>query len=389
MPDSDSSPPKTTTNNHRLCDNCNNSTAILYCRADTAKLCLSCDRHIHSTNPLFTKHTRSLLCDTCHSSPASIFCSTHALVHCQNCDWETHNNNNNPSLVHDRRPLEGFNGCPSVSDLLVVFGCQDLGKKGVFIGGDGSGKLAPTTVPRQPHVRPRGDWRGVLFTMSHAGIAALIARVVCRMPIIQDRYSPYYTGLPCYTNRNAALGAYKDELLQQLRDLAKSDPNVDGGQEMIKPINEFPPALDFLLQGSGFEHKFEENANSSYETNTFQWCPDGSDAGDLEFYPDQLVGQNGDGSCIVPDEKFINIHNLSHVNANYEDQSHHTVAENTHVFHGVGLREINTQERETALTRYKEKKKSRRYDKHIRYESRKVRAESRTRIRGRFAKMDR
>lgn len=29
-----------------------------------------------------------------------------------------------------------------------------------------------------------------------------------------------------------------------------------------------------------------------------------------------------------------------------------------------------------------------RYDKHIRYESRKVRAESRTRIKGRFAKID-
>ncbi|KAJ0742683.1 putative transcription factor C2C2-CO-like family [Helianthus annuus] len=359
MPDS---PPPPDTTNNRLCDNCNHSPALLYCRADTAKLCLSCDREIHSTTPLFTKHTRSLLCDTCSTSPASIFCSTHAFVHCNNCDWETHNNS---SSSHDRRPLEGFTGCPTVFDLLSYLGFDDLSG----CGGDGGG-FEDYLVWETPGFVSLDD-----LIVSSGGDHNYQAMGVPPLP----------------KNRNAAFGAYKEEFLNQLRELAKSEPNVDNGQEMVKPINEFPPTQNFILHGSGFEHKFEENANSSYETNnTFQWCPDGTDAGDPEFYSDQLIGHNADDrSCIVPDEKFISIHSASHISANCEGQSHHTVAENTQVFHSVGVREINTQERETALTRYKEKKKSRRYDKLIRYESRKVRAESRTRIRGRFAKMDR
>lgn len=124
----------------RLCDHCNESTALLYCRADSAKLCFSCDREVHSTNQLFTKHTRSQLCDACDDSPASIFCSTESCVLCQNCDWERHNLSLSP--VHDRRPLEGFTGCPCLTELLTIVGFEDVSKKDLILseesgGGDG------------------------------------------------------------------------------------------------------------------------------------------------------------------------------------------------------------------------------------------------------------
>ncbi|XP_042475843.1 zinc finger protein CONSTANS-LIKE 13-like isoform X1 [Macadamia integrifolia] len=113
----------------RLCDFCNESLAILYSRADTAKLCFSCDREVHLGNPLFRKHTRSLLCDCCDSKPASIFCSTENIVLCQNCDWETHGV---LSSLHDRRPLEEFSGCPSVTDFSSIFGFDDVGDKSLL-----------------------------------------------------------------------------------------------------------------------------------------------------------------------------------------------------------------------------------------------------------------
>lgn len=386
MPDSppiEHSHGETTGIPRRPCDFCNKSTAILYCRADTAKLCLSCDREVHSTNQLFTKHTRSLLCDSCDSSPAAIFCSTDAAVHCQNCDWETHNktnsNSNSPS-THDRRPLEGFTGCPSVSDLLSILGFEDSSKKGVLLGGDegsnsyGSGDGFPDYL--------------VWDTPSFVSLDDLI---------VSSGSDHNYQAMgvpPLPKNRNAALGIYKDELIRQLRELAKSEPNVDDVQDMIKPVSEFQPTVtteNIRPEGrsSGFEHKLEQKMYSSYEANTFQWCHDGCDVGGQEFSSDQLVGHNNEINCLVPDEKLYPVHSSSHANANTEGQLHdHTVvAENVRLFPVV--REINSQERETAISRYKEKKKSRRYDKHIRYESRKVRAESRTRIRGRFAKLDR
>lgn len=48
--------------------------------------------------------------------------------------------------------------------------------------------------------------------------------------------------------------------------------------------------------------------------------------------------------------------------------------------------EMLAQNRGNAMQRYKEKKKNRRYDKHIRYESRKARADTRKRVKGRFVK---
>ncbi|XP_031279480.1 zinc finger protein CONSTANS-LIKE 15-like isoform X1 [Pistacia vera] len=48
--------------------------------------------------------------------------------------------------------------------------------------------------------------------------------------------------------------------------------------------------------------------------------------------------------------------------------------------------ELLAQNRGNAMQRYKEKKKTRRYEKHIRYESRKARADTRKRVKGRFVK---
>ncbi|KAK6947067.1 CCT domain, partial [Dillenia turbinata] len=48
--------------------------------------------------------------------------------------------------------------------------------------------------------------------------------------------------------------------------------------------------------------------------------------------------------------------------------------------------ELLAKNRGNAMLRYKEKKKTRRYDKHIRYESRKAKADTRKRVKGRFVK---
>lgn len=128
----------------RVCDYCGVSMALLYCRADSAKLCFSCDKEVHSANQLFVKHTRSQLCDACDEAPASIFCSTESSVLCQNCDWERHNLSS--ATVHDRRPVEGFTGNPGLNELLAFVGFENLDKKGLVFseessggGGDGGG----------------------------------------------------------------------------------------------------------------------------------------------------------------------------------------------------------------------------------------------------------
>lgn len=115
---------------HGICDYCESSVALVYCKADSAKLCLACDNKVHVTNQLFSKHFRSLLCDSCHDSPSSVFCDTESSVLCQNCDWQHHTSS---SSLHSRRPLEGFSGCPSVTELLALVGLDDLTDKALFL----------------------------------------------------------------------------------------------------------------------------------------------------------------------------------------------------------------------------------------------------------------
>lgn len=94
---------------------------MLHCRANTAKLCITCDQHVHSANTLSKKHQRFPLCDTCGSEYASVKYITHNLFICQDCS--------NSDLIKnagfssdDQTSVECFSGCPSSSELSVVLG---------------------------------------------------------------------------------------------------------------------------------------------------------------------------------------------------------------------------------------------------------------------------
>lgn len=105
------------------CDHCNSEAAILYCRADSAKLCVMCDQHVHSANPLSLKHIRSQICDNCHSQPVSFVCVSDNLFLCQDCDSDAHSSTN-----HNRLPVEGFTGCPSPCQLASHLGLLNFTK---------------------------------------------------------------------------------------------------------------------------------------------------------------------------------------------------------------------------------------------------------------------
>lgn len=103
------------------CDFCSEQTAVLYCRADSAKLCLFCDQHVHSANLLSRKHVRAQICDNCNSELVSVRCATDNLVLCQECDWDAHGSCS-VSASHDRTIIEGFSGCPTALDLASIWG---------------------------------------------------------------------------------------------------------------------------------------------------------------------------------------------------------------------------------------------------------------------------
>ncbi|KAF5744163.1 zinc finger protein CONSTANS-LIKE 13-like [Tripterygium wilfordii] len=359
---------------NRLCDYCNDCTALLYCRADSAKLCFSCDREVHSTNQLFSNHSRSQLCESCCESPASIFCETEHSVLCQNCDWDRHGLS--LSSLHNRRPIEGFTGCPSASELLGIFGFDDVDSKTLSLNEDSDyGGL--------------GDDGYLDFLVWDTPVVSVDDMIVSSGSS-HDFQAMDVPPLP--KNRNAACGKEKEEMLRQLRQLAKLEPNFNFTSVDVEPIRGFQSLETGQIryhEETHIDQKPDAQPTSfpTCEDNVLQWLSD-SGEGAPGFFPSTLVGNHFEENNVVP-EKYSDGGSGCHTSNTREGQPPDSIpTENVSNFPKFAHYELNSQERDSAISRYKEKKKTRRYDKHIRYESRKARAESRMRIKGRFAKTD-
>ncbi|XP_078167561.1 B-box zinc finger protein 21-like isoform X2 [Carex rostrata] len=91
-----------------LCDFCSVEAASLFCFADEAALCNSCDYKIHQANKVASKHCRfsflhpssddqaasshqqAPLCDICQKKRGFIFCKEDRAILCRECDLSIH-----------------------------------------------------------------------------------------------------------------------------------------------------------------------------------------------------------------------------------------------------------------------------------------------------------
>ncbi|XP_060214255.1 zinc finger protein CONSTANS-LIKE 13-like [Lycium barbarum] len=449
----------------RPCDYCNQRSAILYCRADSAKLCLFCDQLVHSANALSKKHLRSQICDNCGSEPVSIRCATDNLVLCQECDWDAHGTCV-VSDAHDRNPVEGFSGCPSVYELASAWGLDIDAKK-------------PTQLQLDSN---HATWNGLLEYN-------YVAPSPCTM-LLQDLMVPsannnsncgiYNDGsvVGRKQNQNPTCGKQKQVILKQLIELFKRD-GCGGGVEDLDPKT--PNGSSDNWQGNNVSHvvvggvseeqqlknvpftslirpkesdqMVERNilwSGNSYDQNTQIWdfnlgqlrshgqsssveadYSESDMAYMMKSYGELIKGtalatSKGLGfsaiNCSVAHDDMTAFSNNSNNRAasqgpatsesnnlpriktssdlgyvkpkccgvstdlNFMDQSIVVAGENTGAETLQADMELLAKNRGNAMQRYKEKKKTRRYDKHIRYESRKARADTRKRVKGRFVK---
>lgn len=197
---------------------------------------------------------------------------------------------------------------------------------------------------------------------------------------------------PLRKNRKAACGKYKEEIISQLREMAKSEPTLSDGHEDIKSITQLQfsaPQRDPYPGDmySGFGNRLESTKVHPFEEGSL-WLTDNVDLAN-ENLSGKLQGSRFENNCLVPEKDSDIGGNANLANYGHEGQPiHDTKTETLQVIPKFNPRELTSQERDSAILRYKEKKRTRRYDKHIRYESRRIRAENRTRIKGRFAKIN-
>ncbi|KAI5071414.1 hypothetical protein GOP47_0013665 [Adiantum capillus-veneris] len=101
------------------CDFCEERPAFLYCKPDSARLCLLCDHHVHSANPLSLKHSRSPLCECCGERSATLQCEEEARFFCATCEQSAHNGEG-----HTLVKASTFSGCLVPSQVASAWKCH-------------------------------------------------------------------------------------------------------------------------------------------------------------------------------------------------------------------------------------------------------------------------
>ena len=157
----------------KICEFCTALRPIVYCKADGAYLCLSCDAKIHSANALSHRHLRTLLCDSCRYQPAYARCLDHRMFVCRACDKIQHD----VFSQHRKRVVSSYMGCPSAKDFAALWGFEldKLDKSDVqqqLLTSHTSGKLGMANFDISKEPFPRN---GACSIASNASSSALVS----------------------------------------------------------------------------------------------------------------------------------------------------------------------------------------------------------------------
>ncbi|KAL8161299.1 hypothetical protein V2J09_012788 [Rumex salicifolius] len=105
----------------KICEFCASLRPIVFCKADSAFLCLSCDAKVHSANALSNRHFRCLVCESCRDQPAYVRCLDHRMLMCRACDVTLHQNTSKLNQ-HQKRMVGSFTGSPSAKQFAILWG---------------------------------------------------------------------------------------------------------------------------------------------------------------------------------------------------------------------------------------------------------------------------
>ncbi|CAO2207418.1 unnamed protein product [Urochloa humidicola] len=459
------------------CDYCGEAAAALHCRADAARLCVACDRHVHAANALSRKHVRAPLCAGCAARPAAARVAAAASPSaeaaaflCADC-----RDGDGDSSV----PVEGFSGCPSAAELAASWGLDLRGGDGGD-GGDADDEaffsvldytmlgadpdLRDLYVPCDPpEVAAAGPAAGGTRRLKGEALRDQLAEMARREDDASDHPRPPHSDLsPRTPRRNSAASSGRLQGKAVAPPGVPPHPPAPAPQEVPLPYTSLlmmasancteliggpdrmaadddeqllwdcaPPSVpptqiwDFNL-GRSRDHDEKSAIEVGFGSNRGGFM--------IKSYSDMLKeissGTTKDLEDIydsrycstAEDIMSSNICQLSSKNVSTGSNKRKvsscastidgptTSGNHVPTSEPALTREISfgdqtvspagaerpaamridsetlAQNRDSAMQRYREKRKNRRYEKHIRYESRKLRADTRKRVKGRFVK---
>ncbi|PIN08096.1 GATA-4/5/6 transcription factor [Handroanthus impetiginosus] len=294
----------------RTCDTCRSAASAVYCRADLAYLCTSCDARIHASNQLASRHERVWVCESCERAPAAFLCKADSASLCATCDAEIHSAN--PlARRHHRIPVPPIPG--------TLYGPSAAAHGEAIIGDGDDDDEATSWLLLNPMKNGDGE-------QGNEENGALFGGEVDE-----------YLDLGEYNNQ------FDDGYDNQQQNYSVPQRSYGGGDSVVP--------IQLGLEG-GY----------SYPTSM-----------------SQTVSLSSIDVGVVPEST------TSEITVSHTRPPKGTID----LFSSPPIQvpnQLTPMDREARVLRYREKKKNRKFEKTIRYASRKAYAETRPRIKGRFAK---
>nr|AEP02790.1 heading day 1 [Oryza sativa] len=408
----------------RPCDGCRAAPSVGYCRADAAYLCASCDARVHAANRVASRHERVRVCEACEQAPAALACRADAAALCVACDVQVHSAN--PlARRHQRVPVAPLPAItiPATSVLAeaVVATATVLGGKDeevdswIILSKDSNNNNNNNDNSNSNSSNNDNDNDNDNNNNSNSSNNGMYFGEVDEYFDLV-RYNSYYDN---NNNDNSNSNSSNND-----NDNDNDNNNNSNSSNNGMYFGEVDEYFDLVGYNSYYDNRIENNQDQQYGMHEQQEQQQQQQEMQKEFaekegsecvVPSQItmlseqqhsgygvVGADQAASMtagvsaytdsisnsisfssmeagIVPDSTVIDMPNSSIL----------TPAGAINLFSGPSLQmslHFSSMDREARVLRYREKKKARKFEKTIRYETRKAYAEARPRIKGRFAK---
>nr|BAO24101.1 CONSTANS-like protein [Lemna gibba] len=308
----------------RECDSCKSAPALLFCRADSAFLCRGCDGKIHGANKLASRHERVWMCEVCEQAPAAVTCKADAAALCLSCDADIHSAN--PlARRHERVPVVPFYESPSLHRSADA---PDFLVKASGEEDDGNNESEASWLIPNPSSIPNQGQKVAAEAPEGKGGEYLFSEV--------DRY----LDLECGSSMEDGSIHHSDSVVPKIAVPAAHLPQFFAPENCLD--------YDFSRSKAACYSAVPSLSHSQMSSSDVGVVPDVSSMADIS----NPYGVPGVPAMVVQPQAQA----------------------------AMGL------DREARVMRYGEKRKNRKFEKTIRYASRKAYAETRPRIKGRFAK---
>ncbi|NP_001316711.1 CONSTANS 3 [Solanum lycopersicum] len=363
----------------RVCDSCRSVTCTIYCQADSAYLCADCDARIHAASLVTSRHKRVWVCEACERAPAAFLCKADAASLCASCDADIHSAN---PLAHRHHRI------PIITIPGTLYGPPAV----ETVGGDSmmiSGSTGEGTED-DGFLSLTQDADDTIIDEEDEDEDEAASWLLLNHPVKNNNKNNVNNNNNQTNNYDMLFGG---EVVDDYLDLAEyggdsqfnDQYNVNQQQQQY-----FVPQMSYggdsvvpVQDGQGkplIFYQQQQQQQQSHHQN-FQLGMEYDNSNTRLGYP---ASMSHSVSVVSMDVSVVPESALCETSNSQPRPQKGTIE----LFsgHPIQIPLLTPMDREARVLRYREKKKNRKFEKTIRYASRKAYAETRPRIKGRFAK---